>query len=56
MNKMTSDLTLPQDPPRRPGAMDAFKLPSMHNGQPIPRKPPAAMCVGVKLPPVIKEK
>lgn len=30
----------------RPGAMDAFKLPSMVQGQSVPARRPSAMCVG----------
>ena len=30
----------------RPGAMDAFNLPSMVQGQPVPARRPSAMCVG----------
>lgn len=30
----------------RPGAMDAFRLPSMVQGQPVPARRPGAMCVG----------
>ena len=30
----------------RPGAMDAFKLPSLVQGQSVPARRPSAMCVG----------
>ena len=36
----------PDTQPVRPGANDALKIPSLHNGERIERKLPVAMCVG----------
>jgi hypothetical protein len=35
--------------PTRPGASDAFKLPSLIDGKRVERRPPSAQCVGVKV-------
>lgn len=51
---MTDDYLGPELRPYegRPGAMDAYNLPSMHNGCEVPRKRPSLMCVGVVSGPV----
>lgn len=50
MNRMNSTMVMRQDTPARPGASDAFKLPSRQGDNFLPHRPPISMSVGVGTP------